>query len=126
MTRQTKMVAIILTMVAALGIVIGLTLVVGQSVNTKERSVGDVIQHLERGGTVGVYKPLNGSHFGAKEGGLYTGDGFEVTIVLFEDQSEAERMERNGHYGRRCYRNGRFVLIGRKGEEKVLGMFKSF
>ena len=64
MTRQTKLVALILTMVAALGIVFGLTLFVSQSVNTKERSVGDVIQHLERGGIVGVYKPLNGSHFG--------------------------------------------------------------
>jgi hypothetical protein len=98
------------------------------------RGVADLIEHFKKAGLDGVY--LDGSgmealhlapqQLGAEEGGSYMGDGLALFVYRFRDEAKARELEKSGLNGSPCHRNGPFVVMVQKGEDKVLPAFKKF
>ncbi len=111
---------LIVTICWATALLIGIHGCSGSS--QRNATIGDLVQHFKKSGLQGEYYPKFAGLIGAKEGGSYSGDGFEVEIYIFEDVTMAESLEKS----RSCYRNGRFILSVYEGEAKVLPLFNRF
>jgi hypothetical protein len=105
---------------------IGAGWLLGRTQAKNNATMGDLIQHLKKAGVHGEYRQTFAVLAGAKESGVYTGDGFSAELFLFDNIETAKSMEKTGANGVQCHRNGRFVLLEGRGKEKILPAFSSF
>ncbi len=87
----------------------------------------DVVAHFEKNGLHGKREEKLFAAAGAVEGFGYEGDGFEVELYRFADESKAKEDEDEGHrQGKPVYRRGMITMWVQKGEVKVVPIFNSF
>lgn len=96
-------------------------------------TIGDLIEHMRSSGIPGDYYPSNQTfaegnvkELGADEYGSFLGGSIECLVLHFPDESKAKSLEKTGLAGGTCHRNGKFVIMVRGGEEKVISAFKQF